>query len=141
MYAKGNSTLAPSGRTARRGAKVLTFVSAYTIRLPSGDQTGLSGGPLTKRTSEWLARWLLMSADIVGSSHVHLTQDTISVMLGTRRSSVTVAVGIFEGEGIVANSRGKIAIINRERLEAASCDCYKIMRDQKATWRRESQAG
>jgi CRP-like cAMP-binding protein len=90
--------------------------------------------------NERLARWLLMSADIVGSSHVHLTQETISVMLGTRRSSVTVAVGIFEGEGMVANSRGKIAIINRERLEAASCDCYKIMRDQKATWRRESQA-
>jgi CRP-like cAMP-binding protein len=89
--------------------------------------------------NERLARWLLMSADIVGSNHVDLTQESISAMLGTRRSSVTVAAGTLQSAGLIVNSRGKIEIVDRERLEAASCDCYRTMRDQKATWRRESQ--
>jgi CRP-like cAMP-binding protein len=87
------------------------------------------------------ARWLLMSADTVESNYVHLTQESISIMLGTRRSSVTVAAGILETAGIINNSRGRIDIVDRARLEAASCDCYKIMRAQKATWRREARNG
>ncbi len=87
-----------------------------------------------------LARWLLMSADIVESNYVHLTQESIAGMLGTRRSSVTVAAGSLESEGLIINSRGKVDIVDRAGLEKASCDCYKIMRAQKATWGRESSA-
>jgi CRP-like cAMP-binding protein len=85
-----------------------------------------------------LARWLLMSADRVASNYVHLTQESISIMLGTRRSSVTVAAGILETAGLITNSRGRIDIVDRARLEAASCDCYKIMHGQKVTWLKES---
>jgi CRP-like cAMP-binding protein len=85
-----------------------------------------------------LARWLLMSADIVESNYMHLTQESISLMLGTRRSSVTVAAGILENAGLINNSRGRIDIIDRARLESASCNCYKIMRAQKATWLKAS---
>src|SRR5208282_1329459 len=63
----GNSTLVPSGRTARRGAKVLTFVPAYTIRLPSGDQTGLSACPATKRTGDPPSNGILKSPGPVAS--------------------------------------------------------------------------
>jgi CRP-like cAMP-binding protein len=85
-----------------------------------------------------LARWLLMSADVVESNYMCLTQESISLMLGTRRSSVTVAAGILENAGLITNSRGRIDIVDRARLEAASCDCYRLMRAQKTTWLRES---
>jgi CRP-like cAMP-binding protein len=91
-------------------------------------------------TLQRLARWLLMSADIVESDYVQLTQESIAIMLGTRRSSVTVAAGILERAGVITNSRGKVDIVDRAGLELASCDCYRIMRDQKATWRRELSA-
>jgi CRP-like cAMP-binding protein len=89
--------------------------------------------------NERLARWLLMSADIVDSNCVPLTQEFLAHMLGTRRSSVTVAAGMLETAGLIANSRGRVDIIDRPRLEEAACDCYKIMRTQRAEWRGESQ--
>ena len=89
--------------------------------------------------NERLARWLLMSADIVESNFVPLTQEFLAHMLGTRRSSVTVAAGILETAGLVTNSRGRVDIIDRARLEEAACDCYKIMRIQRAEWRGESE--
>jgi CRP-like cAMP-binding protein len=88
--------------------------------------------------NERLARWLLMSADRVESNCVPLTQEFLANMLGTRRSSVTVAAGMLEKAGLIANSRGRVDIIDRKRLEEAACDCYQMMRTQSAEWRSES---
>src|ERR1700721_3658120 len=63
----GNLTPVPSERMARSGAKVRTFVPAYTIRLPSGDQTGLSAGPLAKRTGDPPSNGILKSPGPVAS--------------------------------------------------------------------------
>jgi CRP-like cAMP-binding protein len=88
---------------------------------------------------ERLARWLLMSADRVGSNSVPLTQELIAQMLGTRRSSVTVAAGILQKAGLIAHTRGDVEIIDRPRLEEASCDCYAIMQRQIREWRSETE--
>jgi CRP-like cAMP-binding protein len=88
--------------------------------------------------NERLARWLLMSADRVESTSVPLTQEFLANMLGTRRSSVTVAAGMLEKAGLIANSRGRVDIVDRKRLEEAACDCYQMMRTQSAEWRSES---
>ena len=88
--------------------------------------------------NERLARWLLMSADRVDSTCVPLTQEFLANMLGTRRSSVTVAAGMLETAGLISNSRGRVDIIDRPRLEEAACECYKMMRTQLAEWREES---
>src|SRR6202045_1509959 len=88
--------------------------------------------------NERLARWLLMSADRVDSNCVPLTQEFLANMLGTRRSSVTVAAGMLEKAGLIANSRGMVGIIDRKKLEEAACDCYQMMRTQSAEWRSES---
>jgi CRP-like cAMP-binding protein len=89
--------------------------------------------------NERLGRWLLMSADRIGSNSVPLTQELIAQMLGTRRSSVTVAAGIFQKAGLIAHSRGDVKIMNRPKLEAASCECYGIMVKQVADWRSETE--
>jgi CRP-like cAMP-binding protein len=44
---------------------------------------------------ERLARWILMSQDRIGSDNLPLTQEFLGQMLGTRRSSVTVAAGVL----------------------------------------------
>jgi CRP-like cAMP-binding protein len=88
--------------------------------------------------NERLARWLLMSADRVGSNSLALTQELLAEMLGTRRASVTVAAAILQKAGLISHSRGAVQIIDRRRLEEASCECYEIMQRQLEEWERES---
>jgi CRP-like cAMP-binding protein len=89
--------------------------------------------------NERLGRWLLMSCDRIGSETVPLTQELLAQMLGTRRSSVTVAAGMLQKAGLIAHSRGEVKIVDRQRLEEASCECYEIMRLQIAKWHRETE--
>jgi CRP-like cAMP-binding protein len=88
--------------------------------------------------NERLARWLLMSADRIGSNSVALTQELIAQMLGTRRSSVTVAAGMLQRAGLITHARGEVQIIDRLKLEEASCECYRIMMHQVEEWRADS---
>jgi CRP-like cAMP-binding protein len=77
-----------------------------------------------------LARWLLMSGDRLGADEFHLTQDFISNMLGVRREGVSKAAGILQKNGLINYSRGRINILDRAGLEAVSCECYVIIKDE-----------
>ena len=88
--------------------------------------------------NERLARWLLMSADRIGSNSVPLTQELIAQMLGTRRSSVTVAAGTLQKAGLISHTRGDVQIADRQKLEEAACECYGIMQRQIQEWRTEA---
>jgi CRP-like cAMP-binding protein len=77
--------------------------------------------------SERCARWLLMTHDRVGASPFGLTQDFLATMLGVRRAGVTVAAGALQHAGLIRYSRGRVEVVDREGLEAASCDCYHIL--------------
>jgi CRP-like cAMP-binding protein len=78
------------------------------------------------------ARWLLMSQDRVGRNRFDLTQEFLAEMLGVRRPGVTVAMGILEKQGLIAHSRGSIAVVDRAGLENASCECYHTIRERQA---------
>jgi CRP-like cAMP-binding protein len=88
---------------------------------------------------ERLGRWLLMSADRIGSNSVPLTQELLAQMLGTRRSSVTVAAGTLQKAGLIAYTRGEVRIVDRRGLEGAACECYEIMLRQVNEWKKESE--
>lgn len=77
---------------------------------------------------ERCARWLLMTHDRVGSDDFSLTQDFLAFMLGVRRASVTVAAGMLQQAGLIRYQRGKIEVLDRARLEKASCECYAVVR-------------
>jgi len=79
---------------------------------------------------ERLARWLLMTQDRVPLEILPLTHDLLAGMLGTRRSSVTVAAGILHEAGVIDYRRGKVRILNRKKLEEAACECYSVVRTQ-----------
>lgn len=77
-----------------------------------------------------LARWLLMSHDRALSDRLPLTHEFIAIMLGTRRAGITEAAGKLQNEGMIKYSRGHITVVNREKLEAVSCECYNIVKNE-----------
>ncbi len=73
-------------------------------------------------------RWLLLSLDRLPSNELTMTQELIANMLGVRREGVTAAAGKLQAAGIIRYNRGHITVINRPRLEAASCECYDVVK-------------
>jgi CRP-like cAMP-binding protein len=73
---------------------------------------------------ERLARWLLLSDERVQSDQLPLTHEMLSHMLGTRRSTVTLAAAVFQEAGFIRYQRGRITILNRKKLQEASCPCF-----------------
>jgi CRP-like cAMP-binding protein len=76
------------------------------------------------------ARWMLMTEDRVGAPEFPMTHEFLSQMLGVRRATVTEAVGALQQRGLINYSRGLMRIVDRAGLEAASCECYRIIRDE-----------
>ena len=75
-----------------------------------------------------LARWLLTSADRSESEQLLLTQEFLAQMLGSRRSTVTVAAGELQRQGMIDYKRGKIRISDRTKLQSVACECYSIVK-------------
>jgi CRP-like cAMP-binding protein len=88
---------------------------------------------------ERLARWLLMSQDLLGSNELPLTQDLLGQMLGTRRSSVSLAAGTLHRAGLISYRRGKVTVLDKERLEDAGCECYQLIKQHLGHWAAETQ--
>lgn len=77
-----------------------------------------------------LCRWLLMIHDRVPTDQCLLTQDIISMMLGAQRTGVTEVAGTLQKRGIISYSRGRLAILDRQKLEETSCECYWIVKEE-----------
>jgi CRP-like cAMP-binding protein len=77
---------------------------------------------------ERLARWLLMVSDRTESDYLDLTQEFLSNMLGSRRTTVTRAAGVLEQMGAIEYHRGHLKVVDRQRLVAAACSCYPVIR-------------
>jgi CRP-like cAMP-binding protein len=79
---------------------------------------------------ERCARWLLMTHDRVNSDEFELTQEFLGQMLGVRRATVTEVASVLQDDGVIRYNRGTIQILDRERLDERSCECYRIVRDE-----------
>ena len=73
-----------------------------------------------------LARWLLMAQDRMAANEFPLTQEFVAMMLGANRSTVTVVAGMLQKAGLITYHRGRVTILEREKLEQASCECYRV---------------
>lgn len=77
-----------------------------------------------------LCRWLLLSHDRLNTNELVMTQELLANMLGVRREGVTVAAGRLQDDGAISYVRGRIQILDRDRLEATVCECYRVVRDE-----------
>jgi CRP-like cAMP-binding protein len=110
----------------KRGDGLLDQLHRYTrFLLAQFSQTAACNR--LHRLEQRLARWLLMTHDQVNGDEFHETHEFLSHMLGTDRSEVTIAAGILRKAGLISYSRGKVQVLDRKGLEAASCDCYDML--------------
>ena len=77
--------------------------------------------PIQKRC----ARWLLMTREGLPTDEMPLTHEYLAIMLGVRRAGVTEVLQSLKERGLITYGRGSIRILDREGLEAASCECYR----------------
>jgi CRP-like cAMP-binding protein len=109
--------------------------SAPQLQTILGRHTGLQGMQVAQTAAcnrlheiqQRLSRWLLMTQDRVGSGVLPITHDFIATMMGTDRSTVSVAASTLQKKGIIEYVRGAVNITNRRELEKSACECYAVI--------------
>lgn len=79
---------------------------------------------------ERCARWLLQTHDRIDGDSFPLTHEFLAQMLGVHRPTVSVAASMLQKAGLIDYTRGSITIVDRKGLEAASCSCYRIIKEE-----------
>ncbi len=110
-------------------AKLHSVMLAYTQALLSHISQGVAcnaGHEIRRRT----ARWLLQTQDRAGTDSFGLTQEFLADMLGVTRPSVSAAAHTLQEEGLIRYRRGSIDVLDRQGLEHASCECYRVINEE-----------
>jgi CRP-like cAMP-binding protein len=71
-----------------------------------------------------VCRWLLTTADEVGSSRFPITQAFLSELLGVRRASVNSAQRALRDAGWISYGSGHVELLDRRAIESRACSCY-----------------
>lgn len=79
-----------------------------------------------------LCRWLLLALDRLGTNQLNMTHELISNILGVRREGVTDAAKKLRNLGAIDYCRGKIMVLDREKLEEMSCECYATVKKEES---------
>lgn len=77
-----------------------------------------------------LCRWLLINHDLLQTNKLIMTHDLIANMLGVRREGVSIAAGNLQKKGLIKYVRGTITMLDRDALELAACECYRVVKDE-----------
>jgi CRP-like cAMP-binding protein len=111
----------------RQGA-LASLVERYTLAFFSqvSQQVACNG---LHSVEQRCARWILLTHDRVGVDEFPMTHEFLAQMLGVRRASVTVTAGILQRAGFVEFRRGRATVVDREGLEGAACECYRVTRE------------
>jgi CRP-like cAMP-binding protein len=109
--------------------------SAPQLQVILNRHTGLQGMQVAQTAAcnrlhdiqQRLSRWLLMTQDRVNLAVLPITHDFIATMMGTDRSTVSLAAAVLQKKGIIDYVRGAVKIVNRRKLEKSSCECYDVI--------------
>lgn len=77
---------------------------------------------------ERCCRWLLMTQDRVRSDQFALSHEFMAILMGATRPTVSLVAGSLQKDGLIRYIHAKITIVDRTKLEAASCECYETIR-------------
>jgi len=72
-------------------------------------------------------RWLLMSLDRLPSNEMVMTEGLIANMLGVDPEGVSAAIRRLQERQLIKYSRGRMAVLDRPKLEACACECYGVV--------------
>jgi CRP-like cAMP-binding protein len=75
-------------------------------------------------------RWLLTTHDRLNRDDFPLTHETLAMMLGVRRPTITLIAAALQKAGLIHYRRGCMKILNRRQLELASCECYETVKER-----------
>jgi CRP-like cAMP-binding protein len=109
--------------------------SAPQLQVILNRHTGLQGMQVAQTAAcnrlheiqQRLSRWLLMTQDRVDSGVLPITHDFIATMMGTDRSTVSLAASVLQKKGIIEYLRGAVKIVNRRKLQKSACECYDVI--------------
>lgn len=79
------------------------------------------------RVEQRCCRWLLQTHDRVRRDEFVLKHEFLAIMLGVTRPTVTLVLGTLQKSGLISNHYGRIRVLDRTSLEAASCECYSAI--------------
>jgi CRP-like cAMP-binding protein len=113
---------------ARQGALNYLLMHYVQARMIQVGQTAACNRH--HKLEQRFARWLLMVRDAVQKNEFPLTHEFLSQMLGMRRTGITEIAGKFQKADIIKYKRGTIEIIDGRKLEATSCECYRVVSQQ-----------
>ena len=109
--------------------------SAPQLQVILSRHTGLQGMQVAQTAAcnrlhdikQRLSRWLLMTQNRVDSGVLPITHDFIATMMGTDRSTVSLAAAVMQKDGIIDYVRGAVKVVNRRKLEKSACECYSVI--------------
>lgn len=102
----------------------LSYVQAQLVQVIQ-----LAGCNATHSFEQRLARWLLICADRAQCDTFHMSHEFLSNMLGSTRSTMSIAAAQFKHEGLIEYTRGFIHILDEDGLEKKACECYAVVED------------
>src|ERR1700731_2648441 len=113
--------------------------SAPQLQLILNRHSGLQGMQVAQTAAcnrlhdihQRLARWLLMTPDRVDYGTLPIPQDFIATMMGTDRSTVSLAASVLQKKEIIEYVRGAVKILNRRKLQNSACECYGVIQQFK----------
>jgi CRP-like cAMP-binding protein len=111
---------------ARGGAMQRLLLGYTSMRLAQLSQRAVCNG--RHRLDERLCTWLLMIHDRAGEEQLPLTHEEIAHHLGSRRAGVTTTCNVLRDTGAINYQRGMIHIVDRQKLEAVACECYRAIK-------------
>ncbi|MGK6324010.1 Crp/Fnr family transcriptional regulator [Sphingomonas sp. DT-51] len=77
-----------------------------------------------QRIEARLARWLLMCHDRNDGDEIMLTHEFMAMMIAADRSGVTVSLHVLEGAGMIRSKRGRVLLLDRQKLEELAGEGY-----------------
>ncbi len=100
-------------------ASLRSYSSSFLAQI-----TALGGCHALHSVQQRAAYWLLMVRDRTGSNTLSLTHESLSGLLGCRRTSVTESLSLLENAGVILCARCHISILDHSRLAEQTCECY-----------------
>ena len=77
-----------------------------------------------------LCRWFAVMCERSNDRHLTLTQEFLAYMLGVQRTSIGHIASSMKRDGIIKYHRGKIEVVNLNRLKAQACECLELINQE-----------